>query len=130
MTTALVGGTLIDGNGGPPAPNITVLIEGGRIADLGPADEISVPAHATSVDASGKTIMPGLIEGHIHLNSELAVYKDGPPEGLLESAAIRAVAAVAKILDAGFTTVRAMGTLPAVRDYTNVAVRRAIDEGI
>ncbi len=60
------GGRLIDGNGGKPVDNATVVIEKNRIKRVasGPAGEI--PQEATVIDARGKTILPGLIDNHIH----------------------------------------------------------------
>ncbi|MBI2227660.1 MAG: hypothetical protein HYU46_01010, partial [Deltaproteobacteria bacterium] len=60
------GGRLIDGNGGKPVDNATVVIEKNRITRVasGPAGEI--PQEATVIDARGKTILPGLIDNHIH----------------------------------------------------------------
>jgi imidazolonepropionase-like amidohydrolase len=63
---ALVGGTLIDGNGGGPVPNATVVIEKGRITAAGPRSQVKVPSGATEIDARGKTILPGLWDMHAH----------------------------------------------------------------
>jgi len=62
----LRGGTLIDGKGGPPIPNVTLVVEGDRITHIGPADQIAVPRHATLIDARGKYILPGLWDMHAH----------------------------------------------------------------
>ncbi len=66
-TTAIVGGMLLDGWGGPPLHHATVLIQGNRIVEVGTAASVTVPANASVIDASGRTIMPGLIEAHAHL---------------------------------------------------------------
>lgn len=63
---ALVGGTLIDGNGGSPVEDSSVIISKGRIIDVGKVAEIPVPAEALVVDARGKYVMPGLIDVHVH----------------------------------------------------------------
>ena len=60
------GGTLIDGNGEPPLENSTILIEGGRIREIRTAPLNSVPANATVIDATGKFIIPGLQDIHVH----------------------------------------------------------------
>lgn len=67
---ALVGGTLIDATGAPPKPNYTVVTQGNRIARVGPAAAVAVPDGAEVIDASGLTVMPGLINSnqHIQLN--------------------------------------------------------------
>ena len=79
----LVGATLIDGSGGPPVPNSAVMIEGSKITHVGlsesmiingqlarkirtPQGMIDIPESAGVYDVSGKTLMPGLIDAHIH----------------------------------------------------------------
>ena len=63
---AIVGGTIIDGNGGVPSPNGTVLIRGNRIAAVGARDAVSIPEHCQVVDATGKSVLPGLFDSHFH----------------------------------------------------------------
>jgi len=65
-TLVIEGGRLIDGNGGKPLDNATVVIENNRIKRVtsGPTGEI--PQDATVIDACGKTLLPGLIDNHIH----------------------------------------------------------------
>ena len=67
---AITGGILLDGTGGPPRHDQTVLIQGERIVAVGPADTVKVPPGAQTIDATGMTIMPGLINSnqHIQLN--------------------------------------------------------------
>lgn len=67
QTAALVGGTLIDGFGGPPVRNSVVLIEGERIARVGRMGEVGVPAGATVISTEGMTVLPGLWDMHVHL---------------------------------------------------------------
>ncbi|HJZ72731.1 MAG TPA: amidohydrolase family protein [Vicinamibacterales bacterium] len=64
---ALVGGMLLTGYEVPPIHHATVLIEGTRIAQAGPSSEVKVPADATVIDTTGRTMLPGLIETHGHL---------------------------------------------------------------
>ena len=63
---ALVGGTLIDGTGRPPVPGANVLIVDGRIVAAGPSAKVPVPKGFTVIDASGRTVMPGLWDMHAH----------------------------------------------------------------
>ena len=63
---AIVGATLIDGRGGPPLPEMTVLVEGERIAAVGPAGRVRVPRGSTVIDAHGKWLLPGLWDMHAH----------------------------------------------------------------
>jgi imidazolonepropionase-like amidohydrolase len=69
-TIALTGARIIDGSGGPPLEQGTILIADGRIASVGAASAVSVPAGATRVDLAGKTVLPGLINAHGHLNAD------------------------------------------------------------
>jgi imidazolonepropionase-like amidohydrolase len=96
-TYALVGATVVDGTGRPPIVNATVLVRDGRIADVGAA--LKVPNGVQAVDASGKTILPGLWDMHTHLTQ-------------IEWTPV--------YLAAGVTTVRDMGNefefITAVRD--------------
>ena len=65
---AVVGGFLIDGFGGPPLHDSVVLIEGDRIVSVGRVGQLAVPAGARVVDANGYTVMPGLLDAHVHLD--------------------------------------------------------------
>lgn len=67
-TLAIVGGRVIDGYGGPVIENGVVLVAGERIVAVGRADEVAVPAGVTRVDANGHTVLPGLIDMHVHLH--------------------------------------------------------------
>jgi imidazolonepropionase-like amidohydrolase len=64
---ALVGGMLLTGYEVPPIHHAAVLVEGNTIVQAGPASEVKIPADATVVDTSGRTMLPGLIETHGHL---------------------------------------------------------------
>jgi imidazolonepropionase-like amidohydrolase len=64
---ALVGGMLLTGYEMPPIHHAAVIIEGNKIVAAGPLSEVKVPADATVVDTSGRTMLPGLIETHGHL---------------------------------------------------------------
>jgi imidazolonepropionase-like amidohydrolase len=65
-TLALVGATLIDGTGATPVADSAVVIEKGRIVAAGPSAEVKIPANATTIDETGKTILPGLWDMHAH----------------------------------------------------------------
>ncbi|MGH8564349.1 MAG: amidohydrolase family protein [Gammaproteobacteria bacterium] len=72
--TALVGATVIDGTGNSPREDAVVLISGGRIRAVGPRAEILIPEGARVVDVSGKWIIPGLVDAHIHLFQSGGIY--------------------------------------------------------
>lgn len=67
-TLAIVGGRVIDGFGAPPIENGVVLVAGERILAVGRQGEVVVPAGVPSIDANGMTVMPGLIDMHVHLH--------------------------------------------------------------
>jgi imidazolonepropionase-like amidohydrolase len=69
-TLAFTGARLIDGAGGAPIERATLLIRDGRVQAAGPADAVQVPAGTASVDLAGKTIVPGLINAHAHVNTD------------------------------------------------------------
>lgn len=63
---AFVGGQVITMNGDEVIAEGTVIVEGNKITAVGTVDEVSVPASATVIDTTGKTVMPGLFDGHAH----------------------------------------------------------------
>lgn len=64
---ALVGGTLIDGNGGKPLPNSVILIEGERIKAVGHVGSLNIPESAEIIPTEGMSVLPGLWDMHVHL---------------------------------------------------------------
>lgn len=120
MTTAIVGGTLIDGTGADPIRRAAVVIEDGRIARVGAG--IEPPRDAEIIDAGGRTIMPGMIDCHVHLLFRPASLQENlltPPSLRLFEGAKHA----RDTLDAGITSVRDAGGTPA-------GFKTAIDRGL
>ena len=68
QVTALVHGRVIDGNGGVPLNDVAVLLRGDRIEAVGSFASVPVPPGSTVIDVSGKTVMPGLADMHVHLS--------------------------------------------------------------
>ena len=71
----LTNATLIDGTGAPPQPGVTIVMDGGRIAEIvqvqgGSTDKILAPTDATIVDLAGKFVTPGIINGHGHVGRD------------------------------------------------------------
>jgi imidazolonepropionase-like amidohydrolase len=66
-TLALVGGTLIDGFGGPPVRNAVILVDGERISAIGQVGSLDVPAGAEVISTEGMSVLPGLWDMHVHL---------------------------------------------------------------
>ena len=87
------GGKLIDGTGRPPLDNAVIVIQSGRFQAVGRRGEVSIPAGAEIVDVHGRTVLPGFIDGHGHLEdfhgelylhlgittcASIELYQDGP----------------------------------------------------
>src|SRR5262245_19650161 len=68
------GATVITGTGSPTIRNGAIVIEGGRIRDVGPRNEVRVPNGAQVVDARGKWVIPGLIDAHVHFSQSGGLY--------------------------------------------------------
>jgi imidazolonepropionase-like amidohydrolase len=64
----ITGGTVIDGTGADARPGESVLVRDGRIAAVGPTADALADPDATRIDATGRTVMPGLIDAHTHLS--------------------------------------------------------------
>src|SRR3989441_6031233 len=68
------GATLINGTGSSSIRNSAIVIDGGRIRDIGPRNEVRVPGNAQTVDARGKWVIPGLIDAHVHFSQSGGIY--------------------------------------------------------
>ena len=66
QSVAFVGGMLLDGYEAEPIHHATVIIKNGVIVDVGESDSIVIPDNAVVIDIGGRTIMPGLIDAHVH----------------------------------------------------------------
>jgi hypothetical protein len=67
--TVLEGVRVIVGDGRAPVENATIVISAGRIAQLGPSASVRVPAGAVRVNLAGKTVMPAIVDTHVHLST-------------------------------------------------------------
>ena len=68
QAVVIQGGTLIDGNGGAPVANSVIVIQGNRIAAVGRAGQVQIPAGAQTINAAGKFVLPGLIDAKSNWN--------------------------------------------------------------
>jgi imidazolonepropionase-like amidohydrolase len=102
--------TLLDCTGRDPQPNARVVVEDGRIRRIGASNGPGGPKDARVVDCQGRTLMPGLLDAHVHLallDLDPAAEAALPPAVL----ALRIAQVIEATLDAGFTTVRDAGGL-------------------
>ena len=107
------------------------LVTGDKIAAVGPAEKISTPSDARTIDLPNDTLMPGMIEGHSHLFLHPYNETSWNDQVNNESFALRTARATAhalKTLQAGFTTIRDLGTEGA--GYGDVGIKQAIEQGI
>src|SRR5437867_6027392 len=68
------GATVITGTGRPAIRNAAIVIDGGRIRDIGPRNEVRVPGNAQVIDGRGKWVIPGLIDAHVHFSQSGGLY--------------------------------------------------------
>ena len=119
------GARLIDGRGGAPISAAVIVIRGDRIEAVGSG--LAIPPGARVVDLGGATLLPGLIDLHTHLTSTGVHWEDELLKTTPGQAALHGASNALITLMAGFTTCRDMGpTWP----YTDIDLRKAIDEGI
>ena len=120
-------GTLIDGTGRPPRPNTTIVVEGPDIVAVdGDEARLTVGPADTVVDATGQFIMPGLIDGHVHLSSHQGALPGVRHTSSAEFATLWAARNVTQILHAGVTGI----SVPGGKWFADVTVREAIDGGL
>ena len=129
MRLHLTNARLIDGTGAAPVDNAALLIEGDTIVHAGrlARGDAPDPAAAVTVDVGGRTVLPGLVEAHIHLSyNDVKAVADldlnCPPEYSTLVSAKNAELA----LHCGYTAARSAGSVHAV----DVALKRAITEGL
>src|SRR5215470_10684282 len=126
---AIVGCTVIDGNGGPPLPDAVVVVRGSRISAVGPRASVRIPDGASVIDAKGGYALPGFIDTNVHLSlyggvkdryETLVRYQSRQNEIVLEAAQLQ--------LKYGVTTVRdSYGMLtPLVQARDSIARGEAV----
>ncbi len=104
----ITGARLVDGTGAEPVNGIAVHVQNGRIAALG-----SAPAGAQTLDATGLTLTPGLIDAHVHLGLSSDIGPSVRHDLSVAELAADMFSNCSQTLDAGFTTVRDTGGIDA-----------------
>ncbi|MFP4591011.1 MAG: amidohydrolase family protein [Halobacteriota archaeon] len=119
-------GTLYDGTGDGPFRDARIVIENGRVTEVGPAESLEAPDGETPIDHTDGVVIPGLVDAHVHLwgvreMDPFTRVTEMDREALL---AARATADLEKLLAAGFTTVRDVGS------PVGLGLRQAVAEGV
>src|SRR5215471_11462016 len=130
-------GQLFDGKSDRLLSKQVIVIEGDRIAEVGPAGSVKIPAGAEEIDLGNGTVLPGLIEGHNHM------FKIGDHPGADSGASVPAVIQPGSVFSAGYVTLLAgknakldlESGFTTARDLSSgstldVDLRNAINEGI
>ena len=110
--------------------NWVVLVQDSTIVDLGLPSQVKIPKGTVEIDLKGKTLMPGLIEGHSHILLHPYNETEWNDQVLKESPVERSIRAVNHLkasLMAGITTMRDLGTEGA--GYSDVYIKKTVEEG-
>ncbi len=124
MTKVIKGGWLFDGSGSLQQGQ-AVVVQHNRVKEVLPLEQLPTEHSMTVIDADGCTVLPGLIDCHVHITSSGdadSSAEQREPDALF---ALRAAKNARTLLHAGFTTVRNMGT----RNYIDLSVKQAINRG-
>jgi imidazolonepropionase-like amidohydrolase len=119
---AVRAGHLFDSNAGRVLADQVILIDGERIADVGAAVSVKIPAGVRVLDLRAATVLPGLIDAHTHM------FNTPKPGVTREMSTLIAIENTQADLRAGFTTIRDMSSHG--NGYADVDIRNAIDKGL
>ncbi len=116
-TIVIKNATIIDGTGADPLPNGFVVIENEHIKEVGAGSPGDIPSNACLVDCQGQTLLPGLIDAHVHLGAVDANTIDQQRQYFPSLLVVKSLKIMEQTLDQGFTTVRdAGGADPGFRE--------------
>jgi imidazolonepropionase-like amidohydrolase len=122
---ALVGGTLIDGYGGPPLRNSVILVEGERIKAIGSVGQLAVPPGAEVISTEGMSVLPGLWDMHVHLMiNGHSDYTHWDKTYLPRFESVIMPASARQLLRAGVTSARDLGAPLEASINVRDAIRR------
>lgn len=121
---AIRAGRLFDSTGAEPIPDGVVVVDGDRIAAAGPFAAVDTAGVDRVIDLRPCTLLPGLIDAHVHLWGRSPDDRSPHLTGPIEYRTLRSAAEARALLNAGFTAVRDMGS------NISVQMKRAIDEGL
>ena len=123
--------SVFDGTNAQLHRDWVVVVRGEKIESVGPASSLQIPAGAKTIDLPGQTLLPGLMEAHSHVllhpYSE-TVWNDQVAKESLSLRVARATNHLRNTLQAGFTTIRDLGTEGA--EYADVGLKQAVQQGI
>ena len=126
MLKAIKGGMVVNGKGEAPVPNGLILVDGHRILAVGSRDDVPIPRDAEVIDLESATLLPGLIDTHVHLvmNAKEDCVSSLAHKSAVESV-VEAAANARRVLRGGVTTVRDCADVFGV----TLTLKRAIDAG-
>ncbi|MDG1907217.1 MAG: amidohydrolase family protein [Arenicella sp.] len=125
-TTAIVGGTVVNLDGGTSLEDAVILVNGERIEKIGRRSEVAIPADAITVDAAGKWLIPGLMNMHTHLDLILPGKMEAELSGESEAAQVLRMSANARqVVQSGVTAVR----MPGSDRHADIALQKSINKG-
>jgi imidazolonepropionase-like amidohydrolase len=122
-TIVLQNAVIIDGSGHDPIEGGAVVVEGQRIKEIISGSPGTLPATALVLDCKGQTLLPGLIDAHVHMGSVDATFTEQQRRNFTSVLVIKTVANIKEALDQGFTTVRDVGG-------ADPGFRQAVAEGL